>query len=82
MRSTSGSAQTCFSNQARLSISLPKSLYRQFKIHAHEKDSTLSALIIQMIKAEIQCHQVGEPSGQLQARQPVNLREGCGGLLT
>jgi hypothetical protein len=41
------------SDQARLSISLSRQLYKRFKLYAHEKDSTISALIVQLIKAEI-----------------------------
>jgi len=41
------------SDQARLSISLSRHLYKRFKLYAHEKDSTISALIVQLIKAEI-----------------------------
>jgi hypothetical protein len=40
-------------DQARLSVSLPRNLYRRFKLRALEKDSTLSSLIIEMIKEEI-----------------------------
>lgn len=53
MPSSPGSEQPRCSDQARLSINLPKSLYKQLKIHAHDKESTLSALIIQLIRAEI-----------------------------
>ncbi len=40
-------------DQARLSVSLPRNLYKRFKLRALEKDSTLSSLIIEMIKEEI-----------------------------
>jgi hypothetical protein len=39
--------------QTRLSILLSRQLYKRFKLYAHESDSTLSALVIQLIKAEI-----------------------------
>jgi macrodomain Ter protein organizer (MatP/YcbG family) len=41
------------SEQTRLSISLSRPLHKRLKLYAHENDSTLSALVIQLIKAEI-----------------------------
>jgi macrodomain Ter protein organizer (MatP/YcbG family) len=41
------------SEQTRLSISLSRQLHKRLKLYAHESDSTLSALVVQLIKAEI-----------------------------
>jgi len=38
---------------ARVSVSLPRSLYRQFRLHALDQDTTLSALMARLIRQEI-----------------------------
>jgi len=38
---------------ARLSVTLPRTLYRRFRLHALEQDLTVSALITRMIRAEL-----------------------------
>ena len=38
---------------ARISVSLPRSLHRQFRLHALEQDTTLSALMVRLIRQEI-----------------------------
>lgn len=38
---------------ARISVSLPRNLYRQFRLHALEQDTTLSALMAKLIRQEI-----------------------------
>ena len=38
---------------ARLSVSLPRSLYRQLRLHALEQDTTLSALLARLIRKEL-----------------------------
>lgn len=38
---------------ARLSVTLPRTLYRRFRLHALEQDLTVSALIARMIRAEL-----------------------------
>lgn len=38
---------------ARISVSLPRSLYRRFRLHALEQDTTLSALMVRLIRQEI-----------------------------
>jgi len=38
---------------ARISVSLPRSLYRQFRLHALDQDTTLSALMARLIRQEI-----------------------------
>lgn len=38
---------------ARLTISLPRGLYRQFRLHALEQDTTLSALMARLIREEL-----------------------------
>jgi len=38
---------------ARLSVSLPRSLYRNFRLHALDQDTTLSALIARLIRKEL-----------------------------
>ena len=40
-------------SMARISVSLPRSLYRQFRLHALEQDTTLSALMIRLIRQEL-----------------------------
>lgn len=40
-------------SMARISVSLPRSLYRQFRLHALEQDTTLSALVARLIRQEI-----------------------------
>ena len=42
------------SPQARLSVSGPRGVYKQLKLLAHDRDMTISALLVQLIKAEIQ----------------------------
>jgi hypothetical protein len=39
--------------RARLSVTLPRTLYRRFRLHALENDLTVSALITRMIRAEL-----------------------------
>jgi hypothetical protein len=38
---------------ARLSVSLPRSLYRQLRLHVLEQDTTLSALLARLIRKEL-----------------------------
>ena len=38
---------------ARLSVSLPRSLYRQVRLHALDQDTTLSALLVRLIRKEL-----------------------------
>lgn len=38
---------------ARLSISVPRDLYKQVKIMAHDKNTTISALMIEIIKLKL-----------------------------
>ena len=40
--------------QARLSVGVPRGVYKQLKLLAHDRDMTISALLVQLIKAEIQ----------------------------
>lgn len=40
---------------ARLTVSLPRSLYRQIRLHALEHDTTLSALLVRLIREELGC---------------------------
>lgn len=39
--------------QARLSVAVPKSLYKRLKLVAHDRDMTVSALVLQLIRSEI-----------------------------
>jgi hypothetical protein len=39
--------------QARLSVAVPKALYKRLKIVAHDRDMTVSALVLQLIRSEI-----------------------------
>jgi hypothetical protein len=41
------------SPQARLSVGVPRGIYKQLKLLAHDRDMTVSALLVQLIKAEI-----------------------------
>ena len=38
---------------ARITVSLPRSLCRQFRLHALDQDTTLSALIAKLIRQEL-----------------------------
>lgn len=38
---------------ARLTVSLPRSLCRQFRLHALDQDTTLSALVARLIRQEL-----------------------------
>ena len=38
---------------ARLNVSLPRSLYRNFRLHALDQDTTLSALVAHLIRKEL-----------------------------
>jgi hypothetical protein len=38
---------------ARITVSLPRSLCRQFRLHALDQDTTLSALMAKLIRQEI-----------------------------
>jgi hypothetical protein len=40
-------------DQARLSVLLPKGLYKQIKLKAHDQDMTLSAWLIKLIRSEL-----------------------------
>jgi hypothetical protein len=39
--------------QARLSVTLPRSLYKRLKLAAHDNDTTVSSLIIKLIRSEL-----------------------------
>lgn len=41
-------------SMARLSVSLPRSLYRQLRLHAMDQDTTLSALMARLIRKELE----------------------------
>jgi hypothetical protein len=38
---------------ARITVSLPRSLCRQFRLHALDQDTTLSALVARLIRQEL-----------------------------
>jgi hypothetical protein len=38
---------------ARVSVTLPRNLYRQFRLHALEQETTMSALLARLIRQEI-----------------------------
>ena len=38
---------------ARLSVAVPKALYKRLKLVAHDRDMTVSALVLQLIRSEI-----------------------------
>jgi hypothetical protein len=40
-------------SMARITVSLPRSLCRQFRLHALEQDTTLSALMARLIRQEL-----------------------------
>jgi hypothetical protein len=41
------------SPQARISVTVPKGIYKQLKLLAHDREMTVSSLILGLIKAEI-----------------------------
>ena len=49
-----GSQQEPEGLTARLNVSLPRNLYRSFRLHALEQDTTLSALIARLIRKELE----------------------------
>ena len=42
------------SAQARLSVAIPRGVYKKFKLLAHDREMTVSALLLHLIKAELQ----------------------------
>ena len=40
--------------QARISVAVPRGLHKKLKLLAHDRDMTVSALLIKLIKAEVQ----------------------------
>jgi hypothetical protein len=38
---------------ARLTVTLPRNLYRQFRLHALDQETTLSALMARLIREEL-----------------------------
>ena len=40
-------------SMARITVSLPRSLCRQFRLHALDQDTTLSALMARLIRQEL-----------------------------
>ena len=40
-------------SRARITVSLPRSLCRQFRLHALDQDTTLSALMARLIRQEL-----------------------------
>jgi hypothetical protein len=42
-----------FDSMARITVSLPRSLCRQFRLHALDQDTTLSALMAKLIRQEL-----------------------------
>jgi predicted DNA-binding ribbon-helix-helix protein len=40
--------------QGRISVAVPRSLHKKLKLLAHDRDMTVSALLIKLIKAEVQ----------------------------
>jgi hypothetical protein len=40
-------------SMARITVSLPRSLCRQFRLHALDQDTTLSALMAKLIRQEL-----------------------------
>jgi hypothetical protein len=46
------------SPQARLSVGVPRGIYKKLKLLAHDREMTISALLVQLIKAEIQSVEV------------------------
>jgi hypothetical protein len=48
------SKDSLVSAQARLSVSIPRGVYKRFKLLAHDREMTVSALLLHLIKAELQ----------------------------
>jgi hypothetical protein len=42
------------SAQARLSVAIPRGVYKKLKLLAHDREMTVSALLLHLIKAELQ----------------------------
>jgi len=40
--------------QARVSVAIPRGVYKKFKLLAHDREMTVSALLLHLIKAELQ----------------------------
>lgn len=60
MKVNPGSMNSCnnkdlqpIEEQARLSVMMPRSLYKRLKLTAHDNDTTVSSLIIQLIRSEL-----------------------------
>ena len=46
-------AKDSIDEQARLSVALPRNLYKKLKIVAHDSDMTVSSFVIKLIRAEL-----------------------------
>lgn len=53
MASDAAASEQLTAGQARLSVLLPRSLYKKVKLVAHDQDMTLSAWLIKLIRAEL-----------------------------
>jgi hypothetical protein len=50
---SSGGA-SLMTSQARISVTIPRGVYKKFKLLAHDREMTVSALLLHLIKAELQ----------------------------
>jgi predicted DNA-binding ribbon-helix-helix protein len=46
--------ESLLSAQARLSVAIPRGVYKKLKLLAHDREMTVSALLLHLIKAELQ----------------------------
>jgi len=62
LRLSAGSLQeSSSSTQARVSVSVPRGIHKKLKLLAHDRDITISTLLLDLIKAEIHGSKAANP---------------------
>ena len=62
LRLSAGSLQESSSSaQARVSVSVPRGIHKKLKLLAHDRDITVSTLLLDLIKAEIHGFKAANP---------------------
>jgi hypothetical protein len=62
LRLSAGSLQeSSSSTQARVSVSVPRGIHKKLKLLAHDRDITVSTLLLDLIKAEIHGSKAANP---------------------
>jgi hypothetical protein len=62
LRLSAGSLQkSSSSTQARVSVSVPRGIHKKLKLLAHDRDITVSTLLLDLIKAEINGFKAANP---------------------